>query len=287
MANYRQWSGEEDSEGFMAIGPSVAELPPGFYDIVASPQGLIWAKVDVRTDDILRFPDSNATKVIDEIEAFWDKEELFKAHSLPFKRGILMHGPPGSGKSTTLRVIAQDVVARKGYVVNYTSPSTLVRALRQLRSIQPEVPVVVLMEDLDAILKEGSDSSILNLLDGVEEVPKVVFLATTNYPDVLEDRIANRPSRFDRRILVDHPSADARLMYLESLMKPGDDWVNVDAYVAAMEGMSLAHLKELFVATVLLDCDFDETVAGLKGMKKKAGRYDGVEGSGIRSGQYV
>ncbi|NJO18646.1 MAG: AAA family ATPase [Thioploca sp.] len=61
------------------------------------------------------------------------------------------------------------------------------------------------MEDLESILKSNNPSTVLNILDGVNSFDNIVFLATTNYPEELESRIKNRPSRFDRRFYIGPP----------------------------------------------------------------------------------
>ena len=273
-----QWVNLSDGEGYVATTDTQSMLPPGFYGLsVVQGVGLVWAAIRVRTDHVLRFPDSASDHVIREIETFWEQEDSFIAHGIPFKRGILMHGPAGSGKTTSVRVIALEVVKRGGYVLEYSGVSTLISALRQLRCIQPETPVVVLMEDLDSILdtSQSGQSAILNMLDGVESVHKVVFLATTNYPERLDPRIIDRPSRFDRRVEIKHPVAASRKMYLETLARPEDD-IDLDEYVKASRGMSLAHLKELFVATVILKNGFEDTVETLKTMHSRSSRPNSI-----------
>ena len=242
-------------------------MKPGMYDPGSTQDGRIFfSPVEQRTDELLRFPKSITTRVVDEIAGFWEREQSFRDHGLPFKRGILLHGPPGSGKSSALRQITQDVVERGGVVMQFANPVLFVGAFRVFRTIQPTTPVVVTMEDLDTILDRGNESYIMNMLDGIELVEKAVFLATTNYPEKLSARIGNRPSRFDRVYWVGHPNIAARRMYLESLMTPGDD-LDLDRWSRDTKGLSIAHLKELFVGVVVLGGEYDEILKLMKGMK--------------------
>jgi len=278
-----QWAPNDFDDTYTAVGRTVETLPPGIYDVTSHPQlGLIWTKLRARTDLVLRFPESASTRVVEEIELFWTQRENFHRHDLPFKRGILLHGPPGSGKSSTLRLVAEAVVEDDGYVIQFTRPGVLAGAVRQLRAIHKDARVVVLMEDIDAILEDGNESDILNLLDGAEEVDTMVFLATTNYPERLKARISNRPSRFDRRVLIPHPSPEARQMYLETLLREGDDF-DLERYVRDSQGMSLAHVKELFIATAILGADYTET---LNELKKMGLRASAVEDEGFVPGGY-
>ncbi|MFK5088309.1 AAA family ATPase, partial [Klebsiella pneumoniae] len=78
------------------------------------------------------------------------------------------------------------------------------------------------MEDIDATLEIYNESTVINLLDGVDRVDKIVFLATTNYPEKLGTRIMNRPSRFDKRFKVGYPTDNTRKIYLEHLIQDED-----------------------------------------------------------------
>ena len=243
-------------------------MKPGMYDPGVTQEGRIYfSPVDQRNDALLRFPNSISTKIVDEISLFWERERAFRDHDIPFKRGILLHGPPGSGKSSTLRQITQDVIEHGGVVMQFANPRVFVDAFRVFRMIQSDTPVVVTMEDLDTILERGNESYIMNMLDGIELVEKVVFLATTNYPEKLSARIGNRPSRFDRLYFIGHPNQPARRMYLESLLLPGDD-VDLDQWARDTKGLSIAHLKELFVGVVVLGGEYAEVLKLMKGMKQ-------------------
>lgn len=252
-----------ESGAYRPVGRTTSKLRPGMYEPALTQEGLFIVPQAVRTDEIVRFPDAATDAVITEIEAFWEREDRFRQFGLPFKRGMLLYGPPGSGKSTTLQLVARDVIKRKGIVLTY-KPDSWLPAYRAIRSVQPEIPIVTFMEDLDALL-ERRESSTLNMLDGAEALDRVVFLATTNYPEKLDPRVKNRPSRFDRRFHVDHPSPEARAMYLDHIAG-GKVEIDTEKYVKATEGMSLAHLKELFCATVVLGQEFDVAVDELRAM---------------------
>jgi transitional endoplasmic reticulum ATPase len=252
----------------------VLKLDPGIYDLGVAPDGTIFfVRVERRSDALLRFPDTAITTVVDEIEGFWNREAAFEAHELPYKRGILLHGPPGSGKSCTLRLIGEDVVERGGIVILFTEPKLFVGAYRLFRTVQPDTPMVVMMEDLDGILEKGNESYILNLLDGLELIHKICFLATTNYVEKLSARIGNRPSRFDRKYHIPHPNAPSRRMYLESLMKEGDK-VDLDLWVRDTDGFSLAHLKELFVGVVILQGTYRHVLKAMQEMHETTSSVD-------------
>jgi len=268
-----RWSQVEGM--FVPAGDTAARLPPGIYDLAVSNGQTIFIPVPSRTDDLIRFPSSATDAVVSEIDAFWQREDRFREHGLPYKRGILLYGPPGSGKSCTLQLIERDVVSRGGVCLIFQSPAVFLNCYRVFRMVQPDTPVVVIMEDLDAILERQNESSVLNLLDGAEQVDRVVFLATTNYPEKLSARITNRPSRFDRRYKISHPADEARELYLESLAGEHGGDIDIPKWVRDTKGMSLAHLKELFVGTVLIGTSYNEVLGALREMtENKLGSWD-------------
>jgi SpoVK/Ycf46/Vps4 family AAA+-type ATPase len=181
----------------------------------------------------------------------------------------------------------EDVVKREGIVIKFSDPYLFIDGMRVLRQIQPKTPVVVILEDIDSTLQMFNESEILNILDGVNEVKKIVFLATTNYPEKLGARIVNRPSRFDKRFRIGYPSKESRKMYFEFLIGGGNADkleqkikeldLNIDQWVEDTEDMSIAHLKELFVQVIIIGDPYEEAIETLKSMKEDL--VDKEEGS--------
>lgn len=286
--NYCQW-GTSDGKIFMPSSKTVNILTPGVYEINMSQQlGLYFEKIPVKTEGLLRFPDTNSDKVVNEIQNFWDRENIFREYEISYKRGIILYGPPGSGKSCTVQLIMQDVVQRQGVVLEFDNPDLFISGMRVLRQIQPKTPVVVIMEDIDSILEIYNESSILNILDGVNQMDKVVFLATTNYPDKLGHRIMNRPSRFDKRFRIGFPSAESRRMYFEHLIGQENISklrIDIDKWVSDTNEFSIAHLKELFVAVIILGDEYKDALKTLKKMKEdiKDKDYEATMGFGANN----
>lgn len=275
-AGFVHWS-SSDGISFFPAGPKADSLTPGVYEIkINSHVGLYFEKIPISTEGILRFPDTTSDRIISEIQKFWEREEYFREYGLTYKRGMLFHGPPGTGKTCAIKVIMNDVVKRGGIVIRFTNPYDFMGGMRILRQIQPTTPVVVTMEDIDSTLDIHSESEVLNILDGVNAVDRVVFLATTNYPDRLGARIVNRPSRFDKVFRIGFPSAASRRMYFEHLIGQGDSErlaekvsdlkIDLDQWVKDTDEMSLAHLKELFIQVVIIGDPYEESIELLKKM---------------------
>jgi len=260
-----------DGVRFFPTGVTVKELRPGVYEAKYIPtQGHYFEKLETKTDGLIRFPETNSEKVISEIQNFWENEELFRLNRVIYKRGIILWGPPGSGKSCTIQLVVVDVMKRGGVVFKFDNhPSTFVECMRHFRVIQPTTRLVVLMEDLDSILEKYCESEVLNILDGVEKIENVVFLATTNYPEKLGDRIINRPSRFDKRFMMPHPRAKSRKIFFDHLFSFGatdPSKYDLSCWVKDTAGMSIAHLKELFISVCIQGDSYGDAIETLRAM---------------------
>src|SRR5579863_9037754 len=86
---------------FTAIGATVSHLPPAIYTLSADGGVIFFNKTKVLTDNLIELDDSAALKVIAGIEKFWESKAQFDHFGILFKRGLLMWGPAGSGKTAT------------------------------------------------------------------------------------------------------------------------------------------------------------------------------------------
>ncbi len=262
-----QWATNDDST-YYPVGRTVNGLPPGAYEIGVERGQVFYRRFEIDITGLMHLPDTKAGQVVAEIKAFWERGHLYERYKITQRRGILIAGPSGCGKTSTSKMVCVDVIGRGGVIFAYNDAKLLIHGLGQFRRIQPDTPVVVLMEDIDEIIEHGSTSMILNVLDGVySEFGKVVFVATTNFPDRLERRITNRPSRFDCVITVTQPNLQARLLYLRTIA--GDiapECFDVDMAALDSDGLSFAHLKELFTATVILGMSYDTALTKSRAM---------------------
>lgn len=256
-----QWT-THDGETFFPVGKTTNILPPGCYKVQESMQGFCLQLQDIKDNTLIDLPDSNAHRVMEEISKFWGLKEKFAEHKMPYKRGLLLYGPPGSGKTSTLRVAMEDVMQRDGIVIEYDYPRSFLEGYKIVRQIHPDKPIVALMEDLDSKLSYG-ETELLQMLDGVHDLNNIVFVATTNYPEKLGSRIFNRPSRFDKKFKIGMPSAEARKTYLAHKGIEED----IDRWVDDTDGMSIAHLAELYTAVKVFEEDYDQAIKVVKSME--------------------
>jgi hypothetical protein len=254
-----------ESEGRFWGAPHTHErVPPGLYRMEVHPQvGPTFVRQRNDTDTLVSLPDCESARIVDEIQRFRLLKPAFLEHGFLFKRGFLLWGPPGSGKTCTLQLILQLLVTEHDAVaVLVEHPSTAATCLQALRRIEPERMIVAIFEDLDALCERYEESAYLALLDGESQVDNIVYVATTNYPERLDRRFIDRPSRFDTVRYLGMPSPAARRVYLHAKApKITDDELN--RYVAWSEGFSIAHLRELIILTRCFGLPLDDSIARL------------------------
>jgi len=240
------------------------KLPAGVYKVSQVGFDLGFQPVSISTDTLIRSGNSSAKEVISEIDRFWTLEEKYRKYGFIHKRGFLLHGPPGTGKTSTLNHVMSDTIEKDGVVIMAPEdPNGLSLMLTSFRAIEPTRQLVVVMEDLDNLLRFG-ESQLLALLDGDTSIGGVVYIATTNYLSRIPERISNRPSRFDKIIEIGAPNAEMRREYLKSRGVCKND-LTLDLWVRRSKGLSMAHLKELIVAVSILDGDLEAEIKRLRG----------------------
>lgn len=235
---------------YSGISQSLPTLPPGCYRVGQSPDvGVYLQHQALETDALLLLPDSKSELIVSEIEQFTRLRPAFESRGLLYKRGVLLWGPPGSGKTSTLHFLMRLIVDRgKGIAVLLEHPSLAGSALRLIRKIEPTRQVIGILEDFDGLIASHGIEEYLSLLDGETQIDNVVFVATTNYPERLDRRLVDRPSRFDTVEYVGMPSADARRLYITT-KEPSLPVDDVEEMVRVSDGLSIAHVRELIILT--------------------------------------
>jgi SpoVK/Ycf46/Vps4 family AAA+-type ATPase len=256
--------------------PSVESVPAGVYEIEwsSSLSSYVLKKQPFKTDELYHLPSPEIMDIVHDIETFWNQADRYKEYRFVHKRGILMFGDPGCGKSGIIQLISQALIDRDGIVINVKDAEDVVSFgsfIPTFRKIEPDRPIIVLLEDIDSIAGDGNNTTnrLLNILDGVKQIEGVVYIATTNYPERLQERITNRPSRFDRRYRIEVPDREIRRAYIQNKLTSSDlEKINIEDWLDCTDGMSLSHLKELVISVIVMDKDFNETIENLEGLKK-------------------
>ena len=266
--NFTQWEiGPNDQ--YIATGGTQAILPQGVYRLHATPRGIIFQRAYIVTDKLIDLKDSASSEIISGIRTFWQSKSKFDEYGILFKRGVLLWGPPGSGKTVTISLLINDLVREGGMVILCDNPAVAVEALAQVRRIEPNRRLIVVEEDIEEIMRHYGEHALLSLLDGENQIANVVHVATTNYIEELGPRIVNRPSRFDEVKKIGMPNEYARHEYFIHTVGDKLEGTELARWITDTHDMSIAHLRELVVAVFCLGRSYEDTIERLKKMQIK------------------
>jgi len=184
--------------------------------------------------------------------------DLLRAAGQHLKRGLLLYGPPGVGKTHTVRYLTSQL--RDTTIVQLTGGALhLVReACSIARALQPALIVV---EDVDLIAEERDHYggagpllfTLLNEMDGLDEDADVVFLLTTNRADLLEEALAARPGRVDQAVEIALPDHESRRRLFDLYRGGLDvDTSRLDDVLERSAGVTASFLKEMLRRAAVL-----------------------------------
>jgi hypothetical protein len=174
-------------------------------------------------------------------------------HRMSLKKGLLFYGPPGTGKTYTIRYLASQLpdhtillmtAEQMGLISEYT---TLARLLQ---------PSIIVIEDADLIARERTSMNdlreesalnrLLNEMDGLVEDSEMIFILTTNRPEMIEHAVAGRPGRIDQAIefpLPDEPSRKKLAQIYARGLPVSDE--TLEKIAVKTRNVSAAFIKEL------------------------------------------
>ena len=186
--------------------------------------------------------------------------ERLKASGRHLRRGLLLHGPPGTGKTLTAMYLAAQMPGRTVVLLTGQSLGAVGPSIDLATALQP---AMVVLEDVDLVAMDRDYEptnailfELLNGMDGLDEDHDVIFVLTTNRPDLLEPALASRPGRIDEAVELPLPDAEGRRRLLElygeglELELGGDE-----SLVAALDGVSPAFIRELLRRAALVAAD--------------------------------
>jgi DNA polymerase III delta prime subunit len=208
--------------------------------------------------DSIKLPEDKKQAIKIGALEFFKKKEIYDKNKIPFKRGLIFTGLPGTGKTHMGKILMNKSECTFIWVnSNMCSDSSDVKYI--FRMAKELAPSIIFMEDLDGFLSWDSNiASLKTQMDGMEDVNGICTILCTNFPDRLPKALINRPSRFDEIIIFELPDENIRYQILRSIAEPMliKDKDNILLEVAkATEGLTGAHLKEIIVYSLLLAAD--------------------------------
>ena len=225
----------------------------------------LWHAVqDAHWSDVI-LEEKMKKSVIGEITKFFDSRSRYQNLRVPWRRGIIFHGPPGNGKTISIKAMMHSLYSRTDdpiptlYVRSLTSYGGPESSLNQIFTrARRSAPCLLVFEDLDSIVTDAVRSYFLNEVDGLKANDGILMVGSTNHLDRLDPGISKRPSRFDRKYLFPEPNFEQRVQYCAFWRKKLHDNEDVEfpeqlerAVAAITKGFSFAYIQEAFVAALL------------------------------------
>jgi hypothetical protein len=208
-------------------------------------------KQPVSWDDVI-LPSGLAEEIRSNVEGFFAGVDNYRRLGLPFRRGLLLTGPPGCGKTLTISALANNVKATFiGVLPRSDVDDQCVE--RAFDWAVMHAPAVVVIEDLDKLLesRECSLAHFLRTVDVLKPASGILIIATSNAPEKLDQALLHRPSRFDRIWKFPLPRYEQRLALLR---KRGGTFFSEGAMEEAArksEHFSMAYVQEIVVNALL------------------------------------
>jgi len=269
---------------------------PGIYELAVANNNYILKKIEIKYLSKPILDDKLSEMLGDDITCFFDNEDFYRNNpieSLPYKRGIIIYGPHGNGKTTFIKHILGEYTDSYRLLIDsgmHFSPELF----DFINHVFPKKgKKIIVFEDVESI-SEGNEgrsyakrSSFLNFIDGPKTMESTMFLATTNHIDLVDEALADRPSRFDKRYRIGLPSKKARAKFLIKFFPElKKEKKRLEELVGSTKDFSGAYFKELFIMVGIQRTTLEEAVKTLSKQIKnfKDKKFDPKSSRGIGLG---
>jgi AAA+ superfamily predicted ATPase len=258
-----------DNKNFFFSFKCVDTIPSGLFSMTYNDsQGFGLTKMEYKSEDFFNLPSLPHKKIVSDLNIFWDNKQKFINYNLNPKRGIILHGDSGCGKTSLIYLLVEEIKNRNGISVYFDVPDNWVEIAKLIRKVEKERPILCIIEDIDLVIDKYGEEVFLNFLDGLNSITNVVYVATTNNIERIPDRIKDRPSRFDKKYEIKKPNEEDRKLYFETKLLPEDlTKYNIEKLVKDTKNFTMAHLKEVFISLYILDNEYKEVIERLKKSK--------------------
>ncbi|KAL1409232.1 hypothetical protein Q8F55_006065 [Vanrija albida] len=222
------------------------------------PDRNLWLSVQKASWEDVILDEEFKGKLQHDYRSFLKSRDTYKRLGVPWKRGLIFLGPPGNGKTVSLKAIMKELDIPTLYVKSFRSYMGDEKGIADIFSrAREDAPCLLVFEDLDSLITNENRAFFLNEVDGIDDNDGLLLIGTTNHFDRLDPALSNRPSRFDRNNFP-NPTRDERRQYavywqdkvsdVEGIDFPDD---LLDEFADKTDKFSFAYMKEAFVSALL------------------------------------
>ncbi|MCE9558410.1 MAG: ATP-binding protein, partial [Armatimonadetes bacterium] len=222
------------------------------------PDEELFEDIQSSTFDNLILPSGMVNTVIEDVQQWLSSKELYESHGVPWKRGLILFGPPGNGKTHMIKALVNHFKLTALYVRSFKAQHR--QDAQNISAVFDRArecaPCILIFEDIDTLVGPENRSFFLNELDGFAKNCGILVLASANDPGKLDPALVNRPSRFDRRHEFGLPALTERSRYLTFFTSALNSSLRLspeeaEKMGAETEGFSFAYLKELVLSSMM------------------------------------
>lgn len=215
----------------------------------------------VTWDDIVLKPEQTAA-VRASVEGFFNEREAFAKLGFAWRRGMLLIGPPGTGKTMICKAVAAALPDLPFLYVRDLREERKKEAIKNIfRRARRLSPCILAFEDLDGLINDETRTVFLNEVDGFGNNEGIFIIASSNHPEKIDQALLKRPSRFDRVFIIGLPEKAERQAYCLSVLERSslsehiaptlDRMALASAVAEKSHGFTPAYLKEAITAAAL------------------------------------
>lgn len=276
------------------------EIPSGISTLIYQPGGVALSPVVANGKDKENILKSltNTEQLINEANSFFTNLDIYEKLEQPKKRSALLIGPPGCSKSTSIKLTVEKLLKEDKNTAVIIWPTGGIEAehvadffKNRSKYAKNVSRFIFIAEDIGGHVEghsapRGVNPGLLNLLEGADftfEKPTFI-IATSNYPEMLAESLADRPGRFDMVIELNPPTLEQKIQLLEFIAKRKLTKEEKDIFKVKQKDtkdFSVAHIKEIVIRSMLHKKSIAKVVEELiehkekfkKGFKKGSSQF--------------
>jgi SpoVK/Ycf46/Vps4 family AAA+-type ATPase len=246
-------------------------VKPGIWNITRENNAIKLEVTEFSKEDILE-SFVKTKNVTDKIDCFFNKLHIYKKYGIETpKRGVLLYGPAGSGKSTIIKLVSKKYAKDNNTAIviwptDKIDPNEVKEFIKSFE-YKDVTKLILIAEDLGGVevdeVKVKSYSSLLALLDNQEKAFRIptLVVATTNHPEAFLGNITNRPGRFSDKIEVGYPSSEDRQELFKFYLKERVTESLVNKMGDKKYGkFTPAHIQEIALRSDLFDLTVEQSI---------------------------